>query len=67
MEALKLRARRYDDLINEEREHRARLDLLEGEYDFVFREADRVLANPRELRPVVIIFAYLTLVGVVVP
>ena len=67
MEALKLRARRYDDLINEEREHRARLDLLEGERDFVRTETNTRVAEPRELWPIVIIFAYITLVGVVVP
>ena len=61
------RRKRYDKLIEAEREQQDRLALLEREYDFVLREADRVLAKPRELRPVVIIFAYLTLAGVVFP
>ena len=43
-----------------------RLSLLEGERDFVRTETTRV-AKPPELWRVVIIFAYLTLVGVVAP
>ena len=57
---------RYDKSIEDEREQRARLDLLARELEFVRTEAARV-ARPQGLWLPAFAFAYLTLVGVVVP
>lgn len=57
---------RYEKLIDDEREQRTRLSLLERERDFVQTEAARV-AKPQGLWLAAAAFAYLTMVGVVVP
>ena len=65
-EGTQLRQKRYDKLIEAEREQQARMALLEREHDFVWTEAARV-ARPRGLWLAASAFAYLTVVGVVVP
>ena len=57
---------RYDKLIESERDRQAGLSALEREGDFVRTEAARV-AKPQGLRLAAFAFAYLTVVGVVVP
>lgn len=57
---------RYDKLIAAERELQAGLSALEREGDFVRKEAEST-ANPPGLGWAAVAFAYLTVVGVVVP
>ena len=65
-EGQRLQQTRYDKLIADEREQQDRMALLEREHEFVRTEAARV-AKPRGLRLAASAFAYLTVVGVVVP
>ena len=66
VEALLVLWRRYDKLIAEEREQRADLSGLKGARDLVRTEAARV-GKPQGLWSAAFAFAYLTVVGVVVP
>ena len=61
-----LQQTRYDKLIEEEREQQELVDRIEREHEFVRTEAARV-AKPRGLWLAAAAFAYLTVVGVVIP